>query len=177
MGVEIERKFLLQNDHWRAGIERSEPMAQGYLVGAAAILGGQVKSSVRLRRTGEAAWLNIKSATLGVARAEYEYPLPLADAETMLATLCDGHVEKIRHHLHIAGHHFEIDEFLGRNQGLIVAELELATEDAVYPRPAWLGREVSHLPRYYNVNLIEHPYALWSAAEQAGEDAAAPVAC
>jgi adenylate cyclase len=126
---------------------------------------------VRVRISGEQAWLNIKSVQLGIARAEYELPLPLADAKSMLASLCDGLLEKTRHHVEVDGWLFEIDEFLGDNSGLIVAEIELPSQDAVFPRPAWLGREVSDLARYYNVNLIEHPFAQWSEAERDALDA------
>lgn len=180
MATEIERKFLLADDHWRPAIVRSERIAQGYLVGAQALHEGLVRASVRVRRAGGQAWLNIKSATLGIERAEYEYPVPPDDAETMLATLCDGVLEKIRHHVEVDGTLFEIDEFLGDNAGLVVAEVELPAADAAFPRPAWLGREVSALGRYYNVNLITHPFARWSEAERAatgGAEAAGEQAC
>jgi len=170
MPIEIERKFLVNGDGWRVQAARSERMAQGYLVGAAAIRDGAAKASVRVRRSGERAWLNIKEARAGIARAEYEVALPPADAEAMLATLCDGVLEKIRHYATIDGMLFEIDEFLGANAGLVVAEIELPAVDARFPRPGWLGREVSALARYYNVNLIAHPYAGWSAAERDAAD-------
>ncbi|HEY4092449.1 MAG TPA: CYTH domain-containing protein [Luteibacter sp.] len=170
MGIEIERKFLLAGDGWRAQVERSEPMAQGYLVGMGAIEGGHAKSSVRLRISGEQAWLNIKSATLGIERQEYEYAVPLADARHMLDTLADGRVEKVRHHVMLDGAHFEIDEFTGANQGLIVAEIELDSADAAYPTPGWLGREVSDQVRYYNVNLIDRPFNTWTPAEREGKE-------
>lgn len=172
MRVEIERKFLLRNDGWRQRIERSERLAQGYLVGAQALCAGAARASVRARIAGEQAWLNIKAAVAGIERAEFEYPIPLTDAQALLATLCDGVLEKIRHHVRIDGALFEIDEFLGDNAGLTVAEIELAAVDAPFPRPLWLGREVSTLARYYNVNLIAHPYRHWSPAESAAEDAA-----
>ena len=124
------------------------------------------------RISGELAWLNIKSATLGIERAEFEYPIPLEDAAQMLSTLCDGVLEKIRHYVTVDGVLFEVDEFLGENQGLVVAEVELPSVDSPFPRPAWLGREVSAQVRYYNVNLIEHPYSSWSDAEREGVDAA-----
>jgi adenylate cyclase len=181
MAVEIERKFLLANTAWRSLIARSERIAQGYLVGAQALREGHVRASVRVRRAGERAWLNIKSATLGIERAEFEYAVPLDDAEAMLATLCDGALEKIRHHVEVDGTLFEIDEFLGDNAGLVVAEVELPAIDASFPRPAWLGREVSALARYYNVNLIAHPFVRWSDAERAAADGAetagAPPCC
>jgi adenylate cyclase len=173
MGIEIERKFLLGDDSWRDAVTESERIAQGYLVSAQALHDGTARASVRVRRTGERAWLNIKSAQLGIERAEFEYPVPIADAEQMLADLCDGVVQKIRHHVIVDGVLFEIDEFFGDNAGLVVAEVELPATDASFPRPSWLGREVSHLARYYNVNLIAHPYAHWTQDERhAAGDAA-----
>jgi adenylate cyclase len=171
MAIEIERKFLLASDDWRADIERSESLAQGYLVGAQALHDGSARASVRARISGDKAWLNIKAATHGIARTEFDYPIPLDDARTLLDALCDGVIEKIRHHVRVDGVLFEIDEFRGDNDGLIFAEVELPTEDAAFPRPSWLGREVSELARYYNVNLIAHPYRQWSPSERAAEDA------
>jgi adenylate cyclase len=170
VGIEIERKFLLADEGWRPLVRYSERMAQGYLVGAQALRDGTAKASVRVRCAGEQAWLNIKAARLGIERAEYEVPLPLEDARQMLATLCDGVLEKVRHHVIVDGMLFEVDEFLGDNAGLVVAEIELPAVDAAYPRPAWLGREVSALARYYNVNLIAHPYASWTPAEREAAD-------
>jgi adenylate cyclase len=162
MPVEIERKFLVISEAWRRDVSHSEPMAQGYLAGPPSS-----RSSVRVRIAGDAAWLNIKSATLGVERDEYEYAIPHADAERMLATLCGERVEKVRHHVTAGAHVFEIDEFLGENEGLVVAEIELSHADEPFERPPWLGREVTALARYYNVNLASHPYARWSEAERA----------
>lgn len=170
MGVEIERKFLLASGAWRAQVEHSAQFAQGYLVGAAAFAAGHAHASVRVRRAGDAAWVTIKAARMGIERAEYEYAIPPEDAEAMLATLCDGVLRKWRHHVTVDGVLFEIDEFLDANAGLVVAEVELPRADAAYPRPAWLGREVSALARYYNVNLIAHPYADWTAAEREAAD-------
>ena len=163
MGVEIERKFLVTGDAWRREVCRSERMAQGYLAGPPAS-----KCSVRVRVAGDAAHLNIKSVTLGVARDEYEYEIPLGDAERMLATLAGDRVEKTRHFVEIGEHVFEVDEFAGDNAGLVVAEVELDDANEQFPRPAWLGREVSDLARYYNLNLATHPYSRWSAEERAG---------
>ena len=168
MGIEIERKFLLRDDAWRADSVRSRAMAQGYLVGAAALAAGQARAAVRVRVAGEEAWLTVKAAQAGVARAEYEVPLPLTDAREMLAHLCAGVIEKVRHYVPVAGFTFEIDEFAGANAGLVVAEVELPAAEAAYPRPAWLGREVTQEVRYYNVNLLQHPFCEWTVEEHAG---------
>ena len=172
MGIEIERKFLVNDDGWRGLVEHSEPIAQGYLVGAQALRDGSARASVRARLTGAQAWLNIKAATPGIARTEFDYPIPADDARVLLAGFCDGVLEKVRHHVRVEGMLFEIDEFHGDNEGLIVAEIELPALDTTVPRPPWLGHEVSALTRYYNVNLIAHPYRQWTPAECVAEDAA-----
>jgi adenylate cyclase len=169
MAVEIERKFLAAGDAWRRDVSHSQRMAQGYLAGPPAS-----RCSVRVRIAGDEAHLNIKSATLGIERDEFEYPIPLADAEHLLFALAGRRVEKIRHHVAARPHMFEIDEFVGENAGLVVAEIELAHADEVFARPAWLGREVTDLARYYNLNLATHPYSRWSADERAAPDAPSP---
>src|SRR6186713_3202053 len=161
--VEIERKFLVTSDAWRRDVSRTERMAQGYLAGPPAS-----KCSVRVRIAGDVAHLNIKSVALGVERDEYEYEIPLADAERLLATLAGNRVEKVRHFVEIGAHVFEVDEFAGDNAGLVVAEVELDDANEPFPRPEWLGREVSDIARYYNLNLATHPYSRWSAAERTG---------
>ena len=166
MAIEIERKFLLESDAWRAQVSRSEAMVQGYLAGPPA-----ARCSVRVRIAGEHAFLNIKSIASGITRDEYEYAIPRADAQRQLDTLAGDIVGKRRHYVDIDGFLFEIDEFDGANAGLIVAEIELDDADAAFPRPAWLGREVSSLARYYNLNLSAHPYSQWSEAERAATDA------
>lgn len=166
MPVEIERKFLVVSDAWRRDVSHSQRMAQGYLAGPPAS-----RCSVRIRIAGDEAHLNIKSATPGVERDEFEYPIPLADAEHLLETLAGRRVEKIRHHVPAGPHVFEIDEFLGDNAGLVVAEIELAHADEAFARPAWLGREVTDLARYYNLNLATYPYSDWNAEERAAADA------
>jgi adenylate cyclase len=149
MAIEIERKFLVIGDAWREAASRSEHMVQGYLAGPPA-----ARCSVRVRIAGPAAFLNIKSATPGVQRDEYEYAIPPADAQRLLATLAGDVVAKTRHYVEVDGHEFEVDEFSGDNAGLVVAELELERVDAPFPRPPWLGREVTaQLVRYYNLNL------------------------
>ena len=164
MGVEIERKFLLEGGAWRAAAVASQRLLQGYLTSP-----DSGDCSVRVRVGGDAAWLNVKSAVAGIERLEFEYAIPRADAEQMLARFCPAAVEKIRHHVPYGTVLFEIDEFLGANAGLVLAEVELPSVDAPFARPAWLGREVSDKRRYYNLHLLGHPYANWSAAERAGD--------
>lgn len=155
MATEIERKFLVLDDSWRAAVARTVEMRQGYLASDPAC-------SVRVRLEGDDARLNIKSATLGISRQEYEYPIPRGDAEAMLNDLCGGRsVAKRRHYVPAGEHTFEVDEFLERNAGLVVAEIELAAVDERFPHPPWLGAEVSDDQRYYNVRLIEAPYDTW----------------
>jgi adenylate cyclase len=169
VGVEIERKFLLADARWREAVQHSVPMRQGYLVDAQALHAGQARASVRVRVAGDRAWLNIKAAVPGIERAEYEYAIPADDARELLASLCDGILEKTRHYVRVDGVLFEVDEFAGANAGLIVAEVELPAVDAPFPRPPWLGREVSDQTRYYNVNLLAHPWSAWTTAERAGD--------
>ncbi len=155
MATEIERKFLVRDDSWQQLADSGTRFSQGYLIGSN-------EASVRIRIEGETANLNIKSATLGIHRQEYEYPIPLVDAREMLANLCEKPViDKIRHHLHYGEHEWEIDVFEGDNAGLVVAEIELQDENEAFERPEWLGEEVSHDVRYYNVNLVRHPYKDW----------------
>ncbi len=160
MSIEIERKFLLINDDWRAQADNGVVMRQGYLNSVS--FDNEQKSSVRVRIAGEQASLNIKGATLGITRQEYEYPIPLADAHELLDTLADGPlIEKTRYHVQHGAHTWEIDVFSGDNQGLVVAEIELASEDEVFARPSWLSEEVSADTRYYNVCLVKHPWKNW----------------
>jgi adenylate cyclase len=173
MAIEIERKFLVVGDDWRAQTQRSQRLVQGYLATGARV--GPPPSptvgacSVRVRIGGDRAWLNIKSAIAGIVRREYEYAIPPVDAERMLAEFCPVVVEKVRHYVPFAGAMFEVDEFLGDNTGLVVAELELRSPTDEFPRPSWLGLEVSDRPRYYNVHLLQHPYSRWNARERAGD--------
>ena len=153
MAVEIERKFLLKDPSWRDGVVRTTRMVQGYL-------GGE-RCSVRVRLEGDAARLNVKARVPGAARSEYEFEIPHGDAEAMLAEFCPARVEKLRHEVPVGASLFEVDEFLGDNAGLVVAELELEREDAIFERPAWLGREVTDDTRYYNAALAQQPYAQW----------------
>ena len=155
MALEVEHKFLLANAEWRQQIEYSEVFKQGYL-------SSQPTSSIRVRVCQHRAWLNIKSATIGSHRHEYEYEIPLADAEEILMHLCSKPlIEKTRHFVRHGGNLWEIDEFEGANQGLLVAEIELDEIGQSFDKPSWLGKEVTDDLRYYNNNLTMHPYSEW----------------
>ena len=155
MGIEIERKFLVVGDGWRQA--PAVPYAQGYL-------NRDKQRTVRVRVVEDSAWLTVKGASTGATRAEFEYPIPVADARELLAQ-CDGPlVRKLRRVVVHAGARWEIDEFQGDNAGLIVAEIELAAEDAPFERPAWLGAEVTHDPRYFNSSLATAPFCTWPEA-------------
>jgi adenylate cyclase len=155
MALEIERKFLLASDAWRGAVQRRTLLRQGYLANTA-------RCSVRVRLADDSAWLSVKAMTPGVARAEYEVAVASADGSAMLKDLCEGAlIEKWRHIVAHAGELWEIDEFLGDNAGLIVAEIELDAVDAAFSRPSWLGREVTDDQRYYNFRLSQQPYARW----------------
>jgi len=154
MGTEIERKFLVRDESWRLAPAESRRLRQGYLA-----IDGQF--TVRVRTDGEKAWLTLKGPQIGLVRAEFEYGLPFEDAETLLG-LCRGRVvEKIRHRVPFGRHVWEIDEFLGANAGLVVAEVELGQPNEPFGRPNWLGEEVSEDSRYLNANLSLKPYGSW----------------
>jgi adenylate cyclase len=155
MAIEIERKFLLKSDAWRAHVESRELLRQGYLSAGSAC-------SIRARIAGDQAWLNLKAKRSGMTRLEFEYAIPRADADQILDELCTGPlVEKYRHRIPMGDLVWEIDEFLGANAGLIVAEIELPTEETGFDRPPWLGEEVTEDERYYNFNLAQKPYREW----------------
>ena len=166
MGIEIERKFLLAGDGWRAAAHAVVPMAQGYLNDAASLASGLQKASVRVRIEGDKAFLNIKSRETGPRRQEFELPLPVDDAQALLALCVGGLVEKRRHLVRHGVHLWEVDEFLGDNAGLVVAEIELDAVDETFERPEWLGREVTEETRYFNLALAAHPFSRWDAAER-----------
>jgi len=154
MGIEIERKFLLAHDGWR-GQGTPTRMRQGYLA-------ADPVRTVRVRIEGDAAVLTIKGKSTGASRGEWEYPIPVADAAELLDGLCEQPlVEKTRHRIAHAGHVWEVDEFFGDNAGLVVAEIELASEDEVFEKPDWIGREVTGEVRYYNSSLMRRPYKDW----------------
>jgi adenylate cyclase len=153
VGQEIERKFLVDVARWRpAG--PGVAFRQGYL-------NSHPERVVRVRLEGDAAKLTIKGLTSGVTRLELEYPIPSADAEQLLA-LCERPlIEKVRHTEQHAGKTWEIDVFGGENEGLVLAELELSSEDEPFTAPPWVREEVSHDGRYYNANLVREPYRTW----------------
>jgi adenylate cyclase len=154
VGKEIERKFLVRGDAWREGAAGTT-YRQGYL--------STVKErTVRVRTVGDRGYLTIKGITVGATRSEYEYDIPVEDAQQMLDELCERPlIEKTRFVIAAAGHDWEVDEFAGENAGLIVAEVELASEDEDVALPPWAGEEVTGDPRYYNANLIAHPFSRW----------------
>jgi adenylate cyclase len=154
MGVEIERKFLLAGEGWRA---LGEPvlLRQGYLSSAP-------ERTVRVRVEGDGGVLTIKGKSVGATRSEWEYPIPLAEANELLDRLCEQPIiEKYRRRIPFGAHVWEVDEFLGANAGLVVAEIELAREDEAFARPDWVGEEVTHERRYFNSSLVRMPYASW----------------
>lgn len=154
MGVEIERKFLVKSDAWRAAADGGVAYRQGYLC-------REPGRTVRVRIAGDQAFLTVKGSASGNRRAEYEYEIPVDDAEEMLA-MCTGTViEKTRHRVPHAGLVWEVDVFAGDNTGLIVAEVELDSEDQEVPLPEWVGQEVSEDRRYSNSNLCENPFCRW----------------
>lgn len=160
MGQEIERKFLVNGDGWRSGTRTT--IRQGYLV-------TDKERTVRVRTKETAdmssthAYLTIKGKTTGAARAEYEYEIPVADAQELLDQLCFRPlIEKHRYTLHHETMTWEVDEFFGENAGLVVAEIELEQEEQEFVKPEWLGKEVTDDQRYFNASLTNHPYHEWS---------------
>jgi len=168
MAIEIERKFLVTGDGWRAAAHAVVPMAQGYLNDQSSMDEGRQRASVRVRLEGDGAFLNIKSREPGHTRQEFEYPLPVDDARALLELCVGGLVEKRRHLVRHGGHLWEVDEFLGSNAGLVVAEIELGHADEAFERPDWIGDEATDSPRYYNLALAARPYSQWSGTERAG---------
>ena len=154
MGIEIEKKFLVRGDVWKA-LAAPVLLRQGYL-------SSTPERVVRVRIEGASAMLTIKGRTTGATRGEWEYALPLEDATVFLDSLCEKPIiEKYRYRIDYRGFIWEVDEFLGDNAGLVVAEIELESEDQPFERPEWIGDEVTNDPRYYNASLIRHPYRLW----------------
>lgn len=152
MALEIERKFLVRGEGWPS--EGGIRFVQGYLASGP-------EGVVRIRIAASEAFLTIKSGGTGLVRLEFEYPIPLADAEAMLP-LCAGRVvEKVRCRQEYAGHVWEVDRFLGANEGLVLAEVELEDAGIDPPRPEWVGEEVTGDVRYYSSRLAEKPFRRW----------------
>lgn len=155
MAEEIERKFLVINDSWRNAVARFADYRQGYLAISK-------DCAIRVRLDAHCAILNIKSATTDVCRTEFDYDIPFADGEQIFNELCQTRqLVKRRHFIEHQGHLWEIDEFGGDNEGLVIAEIELAAVAETFVKPDWLGAEVSGDERYLNAYLAEHPYATW----------------
>ena len=154
MGTEIERKFLVRDDSFRS-LAQGTRYRQGYL--------NSVKERVvRVRTIDDKGFLTIKGITTGATRAEYEYEIPLKEAEAMLDELCEQPlIEKNRYKIAHKGFVWEVDEFFGENQGLIFAEVELESEDQQFDKPDWITDEVTGDPKYFNSNLIQNPYKNW----------------
>jgi len=154
MATEIERKFIPRTDNWRDGAGGVR-YRQGYL-------STDSERTVRVRTAGDKAFLTIKGKTVGASRAEYEYAIPRDDADAMLDQLCRRPIiEKVRYKISHGGLIWEVDEFEGENAGLVIAEVELSSEDQAVELPDWAGQEVTGDPRYYNANLISNPYSNW----------------
>ena len=155
MGIEIERKFLLKNDSWRDHYTKKMELRQGYLSSSKGC-------TVRVRVADEESWITIKGKAENISRSEFEYLIPKADAENMLMEFsADSIVEKIRYFINYQGAEWVVDEFFGRNRGLVLAEIELKSEGVIFEKPAWLGEDVSNDYRYCNSNLSKNPYENW----------------
>lgn len=165
MGLEIERKFLLRAEAWEARRRELETKGTASEAGVRYVQGylsTDKKRTVRVRTMGERAFLTIKGATDGLARREYEYEIPIAEARELLTELCHHPlIEKTRYRIDYEGYTWDVDEFYGENKGLQIAEIELPFVDATFERPPWVGEEVSDDPRYFNANLGAHPFTRW----------------
>ena len=154
MAIEIERKFLVQGKQWRK-LGEGKIYSQGYFPTSK-------DCTIRVRTIGDKAYLTIKSKTVGNTRSEFEYPIPFNDAQEMLNNLCDRpFIQKTRYKIVQDNITWEIDEFMGENEGLILAEVELKSEKQDIIIPPWIGKEVSGDPKYYNSNLVKYPFSQW----------------
>jgi CYTH domain-containing protein len=154
MPREIERKFLVTSNQYRH-LSKGIYYQQGYLSTAK-------ERSVRIRIANGKGFLTIKGISKGATRKEYEYEIPVADAQEILNDLCvKPMIEKYRYTVDHKGFTWEVDEFIGDNEGLVIAEIELNTEDQIFIKPEWIGEEITHDPRFYNINLIANPFSRW----------------
>jgi adenylate cyclase len=155
VGLEIERKFLVVKDSWKPNVVSATRIVQGYLAHTDT-------TTVRVRVKGERAFLTIKGTSTGISRTEYEYEIPVPDAEAMLSEMAQGPVvDKVRHLIEVDGHTWELDVFAGDNAGLVMAEVELSADTEDFTVPEWAGLDVSDDPRYYNVHLASNPFRNW----------------
>ena len=154
MAIEIERKFLVKERPF-AMAKRSLKINQGYIL-------NEKSKVIRVREKGDDYFLTIKGNNIGISRLEYDFPISKDDAEELIIHFCKTTlIEKTRHYVEHKGHTWEVDEFHGTNDGLIVAEIELESEDEKFEIPNWIGEEVTQDERYYNMNLAVHPYTSW----------------
>jgi CYTH domain-containing protein len=154
MAIEIERKFLVKETPFQLA-KKSEQITQGYLI-------NDEHKVVRIRKKGTEYYLTIKGNTIGLSRLEYEFLIPEQDAQAIQKYFCkDSMIHKTRHYVEFQGHTWEVDEFHGENEGLVVAEIELDSEDESFEKPEWIGDEVSNDERYYNMNLSTRPFSNW----------------
>lgn len=162
MPHEIERKFIVANDGWRAGADAGRDFRQAYLAETD-------HAAIRVRIiNGKEAVITIKSAEPGLSRSEFEYPVPLADAEALAKLRQGSELTKTRFRAPYAGRTWEVDVYSGDNAGLVLAEIELENDTASVKLPSWLGREVTGDRRYYAARLSQHPYRSWTSAERRG---------
>lgn len=154
MSIEIERRFLLKNDDWRRLASAPQTLQQGYL-------SVEKERTIRVRIVNDQAWLTLKGYISDVSRSEFEYDIPLVHAQTIMATMCPFKMEKKRYQVKFGGFTFEIDEYFGDNAPLIVAEIELPSEETPFAKPDWLGEEITSEGKFTNAYLSKHPYSTW----------------
>lgn len=152
--LEIERRFLLKDENWRHFASSPQRLQQGYI-------SVEKECTIRVRIINDQAWLTLKGYISDISRSEFEYPIPLNEAQAMMATLCPFKIEKKRYQITYQNHLFEIDEYLGENAPLLLAEIELPSEDSDFARPEWLGEEITFDGRFTNAYLSRHPYSTW----------------
>lgn len=160
MAREIEKKFLVRGTNWQLNAKKTR-IQQGYLCRTP-------YKTVRVRRADNEAFLTIKGATTGFSRAEFEYAIPVEDATELLALCEPGLIDKTRYSVQVDAHTWDVDVFHGVNDGLIIAEIELSSETEAFTKPAWLGKDVTGDPKYYNARLSQRPYSSWSVKEREG---------
>lgn len=155
MGVEVERKYLVNNQKWEKVLKGEKHfIRQGYIL-------NDPSKTVRIRLKDNQGYLTIKGSATGASRPEFEYPLPAEDAKELLDNFCDSEIRKIRNKIYYKEKLWEVDEFLGDNEGLVIAEIELSNEEELFHIPDWIDAEVTGENKYYNSNLSVHPFTKW----------------